>query len=76
MVKFWQQALSLHFGDVIKAEDFLALIRNLLAVIRSVTVFKSELIISCKFSSFSELKHRQVLSANNRGVTDVLLIKS
>ena len=50
--------------------------RNLLAVIHSETIFKSELIISCKFSGFGELKHRQVSSANNRGVTDVQLIES
>ena len=50
--------------------------RNLPAVIHSEIVFKSELIISRKFSGFGELKHRQVSSANNRGVTDVQLIKS
>ena len=50
--------------------------RNLLAVIHSETIVKSELIISCKFSGFGELNHRQVSSANNRDVTDVLLIKT
>ena len=50
--------------------------RNLLAVIHSERIFKSELIVSCKFSGLDELKHRKVSSANNRGVTDVQLIKS
>ena len=50
--------------------------RNLLAVIHSETIFKAALVISCKFSGFGELKHRQASSANNRGVTDIQLIKS